>query len=65
MPGHEAKGSRIVGPTFKTGVPAKAGRRVRFPSASATSSAFRRLLLSDVQWIAVGAFLSGPLPPGT
>jgi hypothetical protein len=35
VPGHRPEGSKSTGPTFKTGVPARAGRRVRFPSASA------------------------------
>src|SRR5438093_7644416 len=33
----EASGRLVGPPVFKTGVPARAGRRVRFPSASATS----------------------------
>ena len=36
VPGHGPEGSKTAGPNFKTGVPARAGRRVRFPSASAT-----------------------------
>ena len=34
--GLEASGRLVGPPVFKTGVPARAGRRVRFPSASAT-----------------------------
>ncbi len=34
-PGHRPEGNKSAGPTFKTGVGARAPRRVRFPSASA------------------------------
>jgi hypothetical protein len=43
-PGHKPGGNGKAGPTFKTGVPARVGRRVRFPSASATESGFDQRL---------------------
>src|SRR5919197_448650 len=43
----EASGRLVGPPVFKTGVPARAGRRVRFPSASAAR--FRALTSKDAQ----------------
>jgi hypothetical protein len=39
VPRHGPEGSKTAGPTFKTGVRARALRRVRFPSASANLQA--------------------------
>jgi hypothetical protein len=47
--GHRAGGSTSVGHAFKTGVPLRAGRRVRFPSASAKRKTARTRSACTVQ----------------
>jgi hypothetical protein len=67
VPGHRPEASKIAGHTFKTGVLARAARRVRFPSASATSSFGIPGIISETSKVAktghLQTFCKHPLRP--